>query len=267
MSQAIISARSAGAEEHDPGPATGSPDQSVTPALHPVLVVLPTYNEAEGIRIILEDLLASPVVPEVLVVDDSSPDGTGAIVQQIADAHPDRVHLMVRTDKDGLGAAYRAGFTWAFERDYRVICQIDSDGSHPVDRLPAMIAALEDGADVVIGSRYVDGGGTENWPAHRRGLSRFGNWYARTLLDLPQHDCTGSYRAWRTEALRVADPCALTTNGYGFGIELVTSAHRRGLTFAEVPIIFADRVLGESKMTTGIAVEAMKMVVRLRHQD
>jgi dolichol-phosphate mannosyltransferase len=264
MSQAVISAKiNSGAEEHNPGAAEGFPGQ----VLHPVLVVLPTYNEAEGIRIILEQLLDSPVRPEILVVDDSSPDGTATIVEEIAAAHPGRVHLMVRQAKDGLGAAYRAGFTWAFERDYLVICQIDSDGSHPVDRLPQMVAALEAGADVAIGSRYVDGGGVENWPAHRRGLSRFGNWYARTLLDLPQHDCTGSYRAWRTEALRTADPCNLTTNGYGFAVELVLAAHLRGLAFAEVPIIFVDRVLGESKMTTGIALEAMKMVFRLRHRN
>jgi dolichol-phosphate mannosyltransferase len=263
MSLAIISANShSTAEERTPGSLEGFPDQ----VLHPVLVVLPTYNEAEGIRIILDQLLASPVHPEILVVDDSSPDGTAAIVEEIASAHPRRVHLLVRTDKDGLGAAYRAGFTWAFKRDYRVICQIDADGSHPVDRLPVMIGALESGADVAIGSRYVDGGGVENWPAHRRGLSRFGNWYARTLLDLPQHDCTGSYRAWRTDALRIADPCSLTTGGYGFGVELVLTAHRRGLTFAEVPITFVDRVLGESKMTTGIALEAMKMVFRLRNE-
>lgn len=264
MSQAVISVNSnSGAEEHTPGSAEGFPDQ----LLHPVLVVLPTYNEAEGIRIIMEQLLDSPVRPEILVVDDSSPDGTAAIVGEIASVHPGRVHLLVRTEKDGLGGAYRAGIAWAFEHDYRVICQMDADGSHPVDRLPALIDALRNGVDVAIGSRYVDGGGVVNWPAHRRGLSRFGNWYARTLLHLPQHDCTGHYRAWRAESLRIADPCALTTSGYGFAVELVTTAHRRGLIFAEVPITFVDRVLGESKMTPAIALEAMKMVFRLRDSN
>lgn len=233
--------------------------------LYPVLVVLPTYNEAEGISIILHQLLDSPVRPEILVVDDSSPDGTAGIVEKIAEDNPGRIHLMVRTAKDGLGAAYRAGFAWALQQDYKVICQIDSDGSHPVSALPEMIAALENGADVAIGSRYVPGGGTRNWPAHRRGLSRFGNWYARTILDLPQRDCTGGYRAWRTSALRAVDPCALVTNGYGFLVELLTTAQRRGLRSAEVPIVFVDRVLGESKMSSAIAVEAMKMVVRSRH--
>lgn len=261
MSQAILSDTSnSGSEESRSGGTERLPDQ----VLGPVLVVLPTYNEAEGISVILGQLLSSPVHPEILVVDDSSPDGTGAIVEAFAAANPGRIHLMVRTAKDGLGAAYRAGFAWAFERNYRVICQMDSDGSHPVDRLPAMIEALAAGADVAVGSRYIDGGGTENWPAHRRGLSRFGNWYARRLLNLPHRDATGSYRAWRTEALSTADPGRLTTNGYGFAIELVTAAHRRGLTSAEVPIIFTDRVLGQSKMTTGIALEAMTMVLRLR---
>lgn len=230
----------------------------------PAVVILPTYNEAENIIVILTALMASPTLPDVLVVDDNSPDGTAELARRVAASHPGRVHLLRREARSGLGAAYRAGFCWALDRDYEVIIQMDADGSHPVDRLPVLVDALQHGADVAIGSRYVPGGAVSNWPARRRVLSRFGNWYARTLLRVDQRDLTGAYRVWRSTALRVATPNDLTTTGYGFLIELALSAHRRGLRSVEVPITFTDRVYGESKMSGGIALEAMLMVLRLR---
>ncbi len=230
----------------------------------PPVVILPTYNEAENIGEMLTALIASPTLPDVLVVDDSSPDGTAQLVRSIANAHPGRVHLLLRESKSGLGAAYRAGFGWAFDRNYDVIIQMDADGSHPVDRLPALVDAVVDGADLAVGSRYAPAGAVANWPTHRRLLSRFGNWYARTLLEVDQRDLTGAYRVWRSAALRAAQPDDLTTTGYGFLIELALSAHRRGLRVVEIPITFTDRVYGESKMNGRIAFEAMCMVLRLR---
>ncbi|MHB1615225.1 MAG: polyprenol monophosphomannose synthase [Actinomycetes bacterium] len=228
------------------------------------VVVMPTYNEVATIASMVDALLASPAVVDVLVVDDSSPDGTGNLVRQSARAHPGRVHLLSRQAKTGLGAAYRAGFTWALEHGYDVIVQMDADGSHPVDRLPVVLDALRDGADVAIGSRYVPGGAVVNWPLHRHILSRLANWYARTLLGVNQRDLTGAYRAWPAEALRRLAPERLPTSGFGFLVELAHAAHVHGLTVVEVPITFTGREHGTSKMTGRIAIEAMGMVLRLR---
>lgn len=229
-----------------------------------VVVILPTYNEAPNVGVLLIELLACRISADVLVVDDGSPDGTVDVAEAVGRSCPGRVHVLRRATKDGLGPAYRAGFSWAFSRGYSVVVQMDADGSHPVEVLPDMLHEIERGADLVIGSRYVEGGGSVNWPASRRMLSRFGNGYARVLLGLPLHDVTSGYRCWRRDALkRVADldPHA---EGYGYLIEMVTAAHRSALQVAEVPIVFKNREMGRSKMSLGIALEAMHMVLQLR---
>lgn len=230
------------------------------------LVVMPTYNEAGNVTQMLAALMDCPAQTEVLIVDDDSPDGTGKLVAEAAERSPGRIHLLSRNEKTGLGAAYCAGFKWALERGYDPIIQMDADGSHPVDRLPALIHALEAGADVAVGSRYVPGGSISNWPLRRRLLSRFSNWYARNLLGVSQRDLTGAYRAWRRDALITTNFGCLKASGYGFLIELALSGHRQHLSFVEVPITFTDRTIGRSKMSGAIAFEAMCMVVRLRQE-
>ncbi len=229
------------------------------------IVVLPTYNEIDNVQGTLTALMECDPSVEVLIVDDASPDGTAAAAETVAAEHPGRVFVLNRAGKAGLGPAYQAGFAWALERGYQVIVQMDADGSHPVERLPVMLDVIEAGdADVVVGSRYVCGGGTLNWPLRRRILSRAANLYARTLLGLGQRDVTGAFRAWRREALVAVTADGTRTAGYGFLVEMAAAAHDRGLRIVEVPITFVDRVHGTSKMTGGIAIEATLMVWRLR---
>lgn len=231
------------------------------------LVVVPTYNEAETIELFLADVLAvtAKMDVRVLVVDDSSPDGTAALVRN----HPSfgsRVHLLSRASKDGLGAAYRAGFGWALANGYDTVVQVDADGSHPVDRIPAMVAAL-DRHELVIGSRYITGGRTENWPAQRRLLSSGANIYVRTVLGLESHDATAGFRAWRASSL--VDFGLLTTDsgGYCFQIECTWRAERGGARVLELPITFTERRAGASKMTRNVAVEAVLRVVQWRARE
>ncbi len=229
------------------------------------VVVLPTYNEVGNIRSTLAALMACDPRVEVLVVDDASPDGTAMMAEKAGAEHPGRVHLLHRAGKAGLGTAYRDGLSWAMGRGYEVIVQMDADGSHPAERLPAMLDLISAGdADVVVGSRYAPGGAIRNWPLRRRLLSRLANLYARRLLGLDQQDVTAGFRAWRRKALIHVDPGAMTTDGYGFLVEMAATAHRGGLRVVEIPITFVDRVHGTSKMTGGIAVEAIFMVWRLR---
>ncbi len=238
-----------------------------SPTLASAIVVLPTYNEAGNIGAILNALLAVDERIDVVVVDDSSPDGTAAIADAVAGEHPGRVHVLRRPAKSGLGSAYRSGFTWATRQGYELIVQMDADGSHPTDRLPAMLDLAETRvADLVVGSRYIPGGRTEGWPLHRRLLSRAANTYARSVLGLALHDPTGGFKVWRAAALSVADPIATTTDGYGFQVELAVAAERRGLRVIETPITFTDRTIGESKMTSGIAVEAVRKLWALRRR-
>ena len=231
----------------------------------PAVVVVPTYNESANIGAILDQLVAlNGAEPgrdrvEVLVVDDSSPDGTAALVR----AHPaygDLVHLLTRASKDGLGSAYRAGFVRALEDGYDVVVQMDADGSHPVAAVPALLAGL-DAADVVIGSRYTAGGRTRNWPWPRRALSRAANLYARRLLRLGTADSTSGFRAWRSTALGVTGVLDTISNGYGFQVENTWRAERAGLCVVEQPITFTDRSAGESKMTASVALEAARLVL------
>jgi dolichol-phosphate mannosyltransferase len=230
------------------------------------LVVTPTYNEVENVRRHVEAVLGRPSRPDVLVVDDGSPDGTAKEVEALATEHPGRVHLLERSGKLGLGTAYVAGFRWALDQArWDVIVQMDVDGSHDpwaVDDLLAAIGA----ADLVLGSRYVAGGSVVNWPWSRRTLSWVGNLYARTVLRTPLRDLTGGFKAWRADLLTRLDVDSFEANGYGYQIETTYRALRAGARVVEVPITFRDRELGDSKMDTGIAVEAVSAVWRIRRE-
>jgi len=229
------------------------------------LVVIPTYDEALGIEATLDAVLVSALDADVLVVDDSSPDGTALLVR----AHPAygrRIFLLSREDKDGLGGAYRAGFAWALGRSYDVIVQMDADLSHPPGRIPALVAAL-DTADVAIGSRYVAGGGVRHWTLRRRAISWAGNTYVRAVLGLDVHDATAGFRAFRRDALLRLGALDSESNGYAFQIENTWRASRIGLRTTEVPIIFTDRAVGESKMSGAIVREAVVRVLAWRWQE
>lgn len=226
------------------------------------LVVLPTYNEALNLPLIVPAVLAVLPAAHVLVVDDLSPDGTGALADALALADP-RVHVLHRAGPRGLGPAYLAGFRWALERPYTHIFEMDADGSHPPRYLPAMLAAARE-HDLVLGCRYMRGGGIEGWGPHRLALSRGGNLYARGVLGLPYRDLTGGFKCFRREVLEAIDLEAVRSQGYGFQIELTWRAWQRGFRIGEVPIIFPDRERGESKMSLNIAWEALVGVWRLR---
>jgi len=231
----------------------GSPNDAV--------VVIPTYNEAETIVELLDALETSAPNVDILIVDDTSPDGTADIVRRDG-----RAHLLLRDGKAGLGSAYRAGFAWAIGRGYEVIAQMDADLSHPPDRLVALIAAV-DGADIAVGSRYVPGGGIDAWTWLRRLISAWGNLFARVVLGLQTRDVTAGYKAFRRTALVHIDVMNSLSDGYCFQIENAWRAERRGLGIAEVPITFTDRTLGTSKMSKRIVVEALLRVTRWRVRE
>ena len=230
-----------------------------------VLVILPTYNEVENLERVLERLHAS--VPDVhaLVVDDGSPDGTGDLADVLAARDP-RVHVLHRTAKAGLGRAYVAGFRWARERGYEVLVEMDADGSHPPEQLPALLAALAD-ADLVLGSRYVDGGRVEDWPLHRLALSRLGNGYTRWALRLPLRDATGGFRAARADLIDRLPFDEVASEGYCFQVDWACRALRSGARVTEVPITFTERALGRSKMSGSIVGEAWVRVTLWGVQD
>jgi len=226
-----------------------------------VAVVLPTYNEAENIERLLRELRR--IVPEarLLVVDDSSPDGTGAIAERCA-VELGSIDVVHREVKDGLGNAYRFGFRRVVESGFDVVVTMDSDFSHDPNVIPSMLSRVKAGADAVIGSRYVPGGGTQDWPLHRRLLSRWGNVYTGWILGVKVRDCTSGFRAYRTEALAAIDPDSTRADGYAFLTELVVRLSRRGARIDEVPIVFVDRRYGTSKMSSRIVVESMLLVTR-----
>jgi dolichol-phosphate mannosyltransferase len=225
---------------------------------HKSIVVIPTYDEADNIQTVIDRILRSASDVDVLVVDDNSPDGTAALVAAHA-RYLDRVFLLRHGEKAGLGAAYRAGFRWALNRNYDVIVQMDADLSHPPERVPALIIALED-ADVAIGSRYVAGGEISQWTWPRRLISRAGNAYVRLVLGLPVHDATAGFKAFRRTALEEIGACDAASEGYCFQIENTWRAARLGLRVTEVPITFSDRTLGTSKMSSDIVTEALGRV-------
>ena len=224
------------------------------------IVVIPTYNEIDNLVPIVRGVHAAVPGADVLVVDDASPDGTGALADRLAAADP-RLHVLHRNAKEGLGAAYRAGFRWALDRGYAVIAQMDADGSHAPEHLPSMLAALAV-HDVVLGSRYVPGGELVGWPWHRLALSRVGNAYARSLLRMRVADVTGGYRAFRAPVLECIGVDDLDAGGYCFQIEVAWRCVRSGADVVEVPIRFAERERGTSKMSRAIVVEALLRTTR-----
>ena len=226
-----------------------------------VAVVLPTYNESENIARLLTQLRT--VVPDgrLYVVDDNSPDGTGDIAERCA-AELGGIEVIHRPGKQGLGSAYRQGFAHVIAQGVDVIVSMDVDFSHDPLSIPAMLAAIDDGSDAVIGSRYVDGGGTKNWPLHRRLLSRWGNLYTGAVLGVKVRDCTSGFRAYRASALAAIAPETTKAEGYAFLSELVVRLSRRGSKISEVPILFIDRENGTSKMSGRIIVESMLLVTR-----
>ena len=223
-----------------------------------VLVIIPTYQERENLPRILDRLLAAVPEVSVLVVDDGSPDGTGVYADERA-AADERISVLHRTEKAGLGAAYMAGFAWGLERGFDVLVEMDADGSHAPEQLPRLLGAL-DHADLVLGSRYIPGGSVVNWPKYREVLSRGGNIYSRLALGVGIHDITGGYRAFRAEVLRTLDLDAVESHGYCFQVDLAWRALNSGFRVVEVPITFTEREIGTSKMSGNIVREALLKV-------
>ncbi|HVV75565.1 MAG TPA: polyprenol monophosphomannose synthase [Mycobacteriales bacterium] len=229
-----------------------------------VVVVMPTYNERDNIEQMARSILERPCRPRLLVVDDASPDGTGTIVSKLAAELPGRISLLERKGKDGLGRAYAAGFAMALaDFDPDVVVQMDADGSHDPADIDRLVDALEH-ADLAIGSRYMSGGDIVGWSKHREVLSRAGNLYARAVLASSLRDLTGGFKAWRAELLRKLHAETTESHGYGFQIEMTTRARAAGATIVEIPIIFRERVAGSSKMSTRIAIEALRGVPAMR---
>lgn len=224
------------------------------------LVVIPTYNEVDNIELVIDRVRYCVPDAHVLVVDDNSPDGTGELADKIA-ARDDQVHVLHRPAKAGLGAAYLDGFRWGFERPFDVFVEMDADGSHLPEQLPRLLDALPD-ADLVLGSRWVDGGRVVNWPRYREVLSRGGNTYARLALGLPLHDATGGFRAFRRSALETIDLADVSSAGYCFQVDLARRVIAAGLRVVEVPITFVEREYGESKMNGEIVREALLRVTQ-----
>ena len=229
-----------------------------------VLIIVPTYNERENLPRLLETI--SGVLPEahVLIVDDASPDGTGKIADARA-AEDDRIHAIHREGKLGLGTAYLAGFEWALARDYTYIFEMDADFSHDPAALPRFLDAARD-ADLVLGSRWIPGGGIVGWPIHRKMISKFGSLYARTVLGVDVRDLTGGFKCFHRRVLQAIGLETVRTIGYGFQIELTFRALQQGFKIVEIPIQFTDRIAGKSKMSANIFSEAAAMVWKLRFQ-
>ena len=232
-------------------------------AVERALVIVPTYNERENVARIIERVLAQDPRLEILIVDDGSPDGTAAIVQEIIE-RDQRVHILCRPRKMGLGTAYIAGFRWALERTYDCVFEMDADFSHDPNHLPVFLAAIQD-ADLVLGSRYREGKVTVvNWPIRRLLLSYYANAYSRLVTGLKLWDATGGFKCFRRTVLEAIDLDAVKSNGYAFQIEMSFRAFKRGFRIVEIPIVFVDRTEGQSKMSKSIVREAIWMVWRLR---
>lgn len=226
------------------------------------LIAIPTYNERENIVGLIEDILRIVPATDLLIIDDNSPDGTGQVVDEIAARLP-QVHVLHRPGKLGLGTAYVRGFQYAIEHGYDLVFEMDADYSHDPRYLPSFFQAVEQ-AELVIGSRYIRGGGTPNWSALRKFISGGGNTFARAVLGIPTHDCTSGFRCYRTSALRTLDLNLIHAQGYAFQVELAYIFWKRNYRVREVPIIFVDRRVGKSKMSRKIFVEAFTWVLRTR---
>jgi dolichol-phosphate mannosyltransferase len=233
------------------------------PAAPRTLIVIPTYNEREILPAILQAVRAEVPAATIMVVDDSSPDGTGALADEIAARDP-QIRVLHRAGKEGLGAAYRHAFRVALDEGWQRIVQMDADFSHNPKDVPRLLAALDAGADLAVGSRYTAGGGTENWGLGRKLISRGGGAYARAALGVDVRDLTAGFKAWRAETLRGINLDAVSAKGYGFQIEMTFRTTRNGFRVTEVPIMFIDRRVGQSKMSGSIFFEALTMVWRLR---
>lgn len=226
------------------------------------LIIIPTYNEYDNMRPLLEQIFTYAPASDILIVDDNSPDGTGKLADEIAAQNP-RVHVMHRAGKLGLGTAYIAGFKYAVEHQYDAAFEMDADFSHDPRYLPDFLRAIES-ADLVIGSRYVAGGGTPNWSLLRRFISGGGNIFARVMLGIPVHDCTAGFRCYRREVLESIDLDTIESQGYAFQVELAYRVYKRGFKIVETPIIFKDRRVGKSKMSRAIFLEGFTWVARTR---
>lgn len=223
------------------------------------LVVIPTYNERATLHEVVGRALAAPVEIDLLVVDDGSPDGTGRLADELAAAHPE-VHVLHRARKEGLGPAYRAGLGWGLDRGYDVLIEMDADLSHDPAQLPDLVTAVQD-ADLAIGSRYVPGGGVENWPWHRRALSAGGNIYVRLVTGMGVRDATSGYRAFRRPVLEAIGLRELRSDGYSFQLETALRTWRQGFRIREIPITFVERRAGASKISRSIVFEALWRVL------
>ncbi len=230
-------------------------------------VVIPTYNEAENLPKLVSALFTLPIENlKILVVDDNSPDGTGQLAEALALAHPGHLDVLHRPGKLGLGSAYLQGFRCAIEAGADAVGQMDADFSHPPEKVPVLLEALQS-CDVAIGSRYVPGGSVDaDWPIWRKALSAFGNFYARTILHLPIRDVTGGFKVWRSETLSAMPLERIRSNGYAFQVEMAYVAYRLGFTFKEIPIYFADRRWGISKMSFRIQREAALRVWQVLYE-
>lgn len=227
------------------------------------LVIIPTYDERDNLPGVVDRLLAAAPDVSVLIADDNSPDGTGQVADALAADDPrGRISVLHREGKQGLGAAYIAGFRWGLERGYTVLVEMDADGSHPPERLPAMLQAVDAGADLAIGSRYVPGGDVLNWPWQRHVISRGGNIYSRIMLGVGIKDITAGYRAYRADALAELDLDSIESKGYCFQIDMTWRLLGNGRTVVEVPITFTERTVGHSKMSESIFREAAVNVAR-----
>jgi dolichol-phosphate mannosyltransferase len=236
----------------DPGPAV-PPDR--------VLVIIPTYNERENLPLIVERVRSHTPHVDILVVDDASPDGTGRLADDMA-AADDHVKVLHRSGKQGLGAAYLHAFAWGLDAGYDVLVEMDADGSHQPEQLPALLERISAGADLVLGSRWVPGGQVRNWPFSRQLLSRGGNTYARLALGIPLRDATGGYRAFRRDTLRQLELQDVASQGYCFQVDLARRSVALGLRVEEVPITFVERERGSSKMSRAIVAEALWRVTQ-----
>ncbi len=229
------------------------------------LVVIPTYNEAENLQSMISALFTLPIEDlHILIVDDNSPDHTGDIAETIKGNFPEKLDILHRTGKLGLGTAYISGFKFGLENGYELIGQMDADFSHPPEKLVELVKAVTDGADLALGSRYIPGGSLDrNWPLWRKFLSGFGNYYSRTILNLPIRDVTGGFRVWKRGMLERMPLDRIKSNGYVFQVEMAYVASKLGCKTIEIPIYFADRKFGQSKMSFWIQVEAAIKVWRL----
>lgn len=228
------------------------------PEIRRVAVLIPTYNERDTLPVAVRGVRAAVPTADVVVLDDASPDGTGAVADELAAADP-QVHVIHRAGKEGLGAAYLAGFRWALDAGYDAVVEMDADGSHRPEHLPALLAAARD-ADAVIGSRWVRGGEVVNWPLHRKALSVGGNLYVKALLGMPVNDATAGYRVYRADALRTMGLDDVASQGYCFQTDLTWRAVRAGLRVVEVPITFVEREVGDSKMSRDIVAESLRRI-------